>query len=54
MLAFYGGFSGIILSMKTVVSSDQKTTIPKGLSLEKLIEELTRDFRVRSSFYPNA
>ena len=41
MLAFSGGFSGIILSMKTVVSSDQKTTIPKGLSLEKLIEELT-------------
>ena len=41
MLVFSGGFSGIILPMKTVVSSDQKTTIPKGLSLEKLIEELT-------------
>ena len=41
MLTFSVCFSGIILLMKTVVSSVQKTTIPKGLSLEKLIEELT-------------
>lgn len=41
MLALLRWFYGIIQPMKSVVSSVQKTTIPKGLSLEKLIEELT-------------
>ena len=41
MLAFSRQFSGIIHRMKTVIPSVQKAIIPKGLSLEKLIGELT-------------
>jgi transposase len=41
MLALLRWFSGIIHPMKSAVSSVQKATISKSLSLEKLLEDLT-------------
>lgn len=41
MLALFRWLSGIIRPMKKVASCVQKATIPKSISLEKLIEELT-------------
>lgn len=41
MLGLYTLFFGIISAMKTVVKQSKKQSIPEGISLENLIEELT-------------